>query len=90
MSNAPAVLRIFGLIALIFSATMTLPLAVSWWLHDGAERVYRESLAVTLAAGALLFARLVDDADTDTIGAGPDAATYALNKLINEVESTKK
>ncbi|HCX33823.1 MAG TPA: potassium transporter Trk [Rhodocyclaceae bacterium] len=55
MSNAPAVLRIFGLIALIFSATMTLPLAVSWWLHDGAERVYRESLAVTLAAGALLW-----------------------------------
>jgi len=48
------------------------------------------SQADALAAGALLFAKLVDDADTDTIGAGPDAATYALNKLINEVESTKK
>ncbi|GAB4164784.1 MAG: potassium transporter TrkG [Rhodocyclaceae bacterium] len=55
MSNAPAVLRIFGLIALIFCTTMLVPLAASRWLHDGAGRIYEEALLVTLAAGALLW-----------------------------------
>ncbi len=55
MSNAPAVLRIFGLVALIFSATMALPLAASRWLEDGAQGTYDEAILVTLASGAALW-----------------------------------
>ncbi|MGH8599418.1 MAG: TrkH family potassium uptake protein [Burkholderiales bacterium] len=48
-------LHVLGLVLVLFSLTMLLPLAVSQWYGDSARTYYDESLAITFAAGALLW-----------------------------------
>src|SRR5690606_34009069 len=52
------VLRVLGILAMIFSLSMGVPLAVSLWTHDGVWRVYAIAMAATLAVGAWLGWRL--------------------------------
>jgi trk system potassium uptake protein TrkH len=57
MGRILAVLPAFSLILAMFSATMLVPLAVSWLLGDGARFAYDEAFVVTAsAAGALWLA----------------------------------
>ncbi|MBC9071237.1 TrkH family potassium uptake protein [Thauera sp. CAU 1555] len=49
-------LNALGLMLGLFGAVMAFPLAVSWWLDDGATYAYDEAIAITLAAGFLLWA----------------------------------
>ncbi|MEO8411478.1 MAG: potassium transporter TrkG [Propionivibrio sp.] len=39
----------------MFGFTMLVPVAVSWGLHDGAERAFDEAIALTLGSGSLLW-----------------------------------
>jgi hypothetical protein len=50
------VVRVIGLVLVLFSGTMALPLALSWALDDGAQHAYDEAIVATLAAGVLLSA----------------------------------
>ena len=50
-----AVLHVLGLVIMIFSSTMLVPLAVAWWYGDAAIHVYDKSLAITLVSGAALW-----------------------------------
>jgi trk system potassium uptake protein TrkH len=50
-----SVLRVFSLILVLFSATMLLPVGVSWWYRDGAELAYDDGILITLLAGSLLW-----------------------------------
>jgi len=52
------VLRVLGILIMVFSLSMGLPLAVSLWTQDGVWRVYPVAMAVTLTAGAWLWWRL--------------------------------
>jgi trk system potassium uptake protein TrkH len=55
MGQVLSVLRVFSLIVVLFSATMLVPGAVSWWLADGAQLAYDEGMLVTLATGLVLW-----------------------------------
>ncbi|AUM00227.1 potassium transporter Trk [Rhodocyclaceae bacterium] len=48
-------LNALGLVLVLFGAVMGFPLAVSWWLDDGATYAYDEAIVITLAAGFLLW-----------------------------------
>jgi trk system potassium uptake protein TrkH len=52
------VLRVLGILVMIFSLSMGLPLAVSLWTNDGVWHVYPLAMAGTLLAGAWLWWRL--------------------------------
>ncbi len=52
------VLRVLGILLMIFSLSMGLPLAVSLWNQDGIWPVYPQAMAATLALGAWLWWRL--------------------------------
>ncbi|EHL21805.1 cation transporter [Acidovorax sp. NO-1] len=52
------VLRVLGILLMIFSLSMGLPLAVSLWNQDGIWHVYPQAMAATLALGASLWWRL--------------------------------
>ena len=49
------VVNTLGLLTLVFGASMLLPLAVSWWVADGALPAHATSLAVTCTSGALAW-----------------------------------
>jgi len=49
------VLNTLGLIALVFGASMALPLAVSWASDDGATAAHAEALLATCTTGALCW-----------------------------------
>jgi trk system potassium uptake protein TrkH len=51
MQRILVVLNVMGLIVALFALTMTVPLAVSWGLGDGAQGAYDEALAAALAGG---------------------------------------
>ena len=48
-------LRVFGIITVIFAATMLVPLCVAWRTHDAARPVYLPAMAITIAIGVLLW-----------------------------------
>lgn len=52
------VLRVLGILAMIFSLAMGLPLAVSLWTRDGIWHVYPQAMGATFMAGAWLWWRL--------------------------------
>lgn len=52
------VLRVLGILIMVFSLSMGLPLSVSLWKDDGMWRVYPMAMGATLAAGAWLWWRL--------------------------------
>ncbi|HQU89870.1 MAG TPA: TrkH family potassium uptake protein, partial [Denitromonas sp.] len=53
-SYAP-VIGAFGLITMIFGLMMGFPLAVSFFLHDGATTAYDESILITFGVGLVLW-----------------------------------
>ncbi len=55
MRKLASVLRVFSLIVIIYSATMLLPVAVSWHYADGAQLAYDEAILLTLVCGLLLW-----------------------------------
>lgn len=55
MKHLLSVLHVLALVLMIFSATMLLPLAVSWAIADGAHLSYDEGIAITLAVGLALW-----------------------------------
>ena len=55
MADLFPVLRVLGLLAMIFSLAMGLPLAVSLWTRDGIWHVYPQAMAATFAVGAWLW-----------------------------------
>lgn len=55
MSHLLSVLRVLALLLMIFSATMLLPVIVSWASNDGAERAYDEGIIITLLSGLVLW-----------------------------------
>ena len=58
MTDMFPVLRVLGILLMIFSLSMGLPLAVSLWTRDGVWFVYPLSIAATMLAGAWLWWRL--------------------------------
>ena len=52
------ILRILGLLLMIFSTSMLPPVAVSWWYGDGTMAPFLQGFAVTLATGLALWAPL--------------------------------
>ncbi len=45
------VIKVLGLVVMLFAFTMLLPLAVSWLIDDGAVAIYDESILITFVAG---------------------------------------
>jgi trk system potassium uptake protein len=56
MVRLGAVLNLLGAVIALFGTTMLVPLAVSWWLDDGATHAYDEALALALGSGGVLWA----------------------------------
>ena len=52
------VLRVLGILLMVFALTMGLPLGVSWVQGDGVWRVYPVSMAVTMGTGLALWVGL--------------------------------
>ncbi|MBM3357285.1 MAG: TrkH family potassium uptake protein [Betaproteobacteria bacterium] len=55
MKNLAPVLQGLGLMTMLFSATMLVPVATALWYDDGTFHAYDEALLVTLATGAALW-----------------------------------
>lgn len=49
------VLRVLGILVMIFASALALPLAVSWWVQDGIWFVYPLSMAAIAFAGGWLW-----------------------------------
>jgi len=49
------VIRALSLVIVMFGLTMLLPLAVSWGLHDGAERAFNEAIILTMGSGFVMW-----------------------------------
>jgi len=58
MSDIFPVLRVLGMLLMLFALVMGVPLGVSWWMQDGIWPVYVVSMAWTLLAGAILVVAL--------------------------------
>ena len=54
MTDVFPVLRVLGMLVMLFALAMGVPLAVSWYSQDGVWQVYPLSMAVTLLVGAAL------------------------------------
>ncbi len=55
MRKLAPLISTMGLMLMLFSCTMLLPLAVAWFSDDGALKIYDESMAVTFASGLVLW-----------------------------------
>ena len=49
------VIHAFGIILFCFGLTLLPPVALSWWLRDGAESAYDEALLITLVSGLVMW-----------------------------------
>ena len=58
MTDMFPVLRVLGILIMIFGAAMGLPLAVSWFMVDGVWHIYPVAMAATVAFGAGLWWKL--------------------------------
>lgn len=56
MADFLPAIRVIGLVLVLFSGTMLLPVSLSWILDDGAQHAYDEAILVTLLAGLGLSA----------------------------------
>jgi trk system potassium uptake protein len=54
MADMFPVLRMLGMLMMIFGCTMALPWAVSWFAQDGIHFAYPAAMAITMAVGASL------------------------------------
>jgi trk system potassium uptake protein TrkH len=50
-----AILHVLGAVVALFGATIVVPLAVSWWMEDGALAAHGIALATALAVGGALW-----------------------------------
>lgn len=57
MTRHAPVLRALGMVTMLFSLTLLVPLVFSYFVHDGAETAYDEVFALTLLSGAFLWVR---------------------------------
>ena len=55
MTDMFPVLRVLGILVMIFASSLALPTAVSWWMQDGIWFVYPLSMAATAFAGGWLW-----------------------------------
>ncbi|MDP2787652.1 MAG: TrkH family potassium uptake protein [Pseudomonadota bacterium] len=55
VSKLAPVVTVLGLVTMLFSFTMLLPLGLSWLLRDGALEIYDKSIAITFGAGFLMW-----------------------------------
>lgn len=55
MTDMFPVLRVLGILVMIFASSLALPMAVSWWTRDGVLFVYPLSMAATAFVGAWLW-----------------------------------
>jgi len=55
MRKLAPVVSVLGLVVMLFSFTMLMPLLVAWGTHDGALGIYDESIAITFFAGLLMW-----------------------------------
>lgn len=55
MRRYARVIRIFGLILMVFSTTMLIPVGVAWLFADGGQASFDDAMLVTVAAGAALW-----------------------------------
>ena len=58
MTDMFPVLRVLGILIMIFGAAMGLPLAVSWFMEDGVWHIYPVAIAAAVAFGAGLWWKL--------------------------------
>jgi trk system potassium uptake protein TrkH len=57
MSRFATVYRVLGMIIVLFSLTMLLPLGWSWRVNDGAQTAYDEAFLLTFLTGVLVWYR---------------------------------
>ncbi len=55
MADILLVLRVLGVLLCMFGSAMSVPLAASWWRHDGLWNMYALSMLATWAAGGVLW-----------------------------------
>src|SRR5690606_37474401 len=55
MTDVFPVLRVLGMLIMLFAMAMGVPLAVSWFSQDGVWQVYPLSMGITLLAGVSLL-----------------------------------
>ncbi|MCL1962008.1 MAG: potassium transporter, partial [Desulfovibrionaceae bacterium] len=55
MRDLLPVLRVLGMLMVLFACAMLLPLGVSWYMQDGIWHVYPWSMGITACAGLLLW-----------------------------------
>ena len=69
MRQALIVLKILGILLIIFSSTLLPPMAISWFVHDGALQAF--AIAYALGSPALEVLGVVSV--QDTVASGPDS-----------------
>ncbi|MBZ0104760.1 MAG: TrkH family potassium uptake protein [Sulfuricella denitrificans] len=47
------IMHVLGMVTMLFSLTMLAPLALSWWLQDGAMNAYDDAMGATFLTGLL-------------------------------------
>ncbi|MDO9188811.1 MAG: potassium transporter TrkG, partial [Sulfurimicrobium sp.] len=55
MSRLFPIAHVLGMVTMLFSLTMLAPLALSWWLQDGALTAYDEAIVTTFLAGLMTW-----------------------------------
>ena len=58
MTDVFSVLRVLGMLLMLFALAMGVPLSVSWWMQDGLWPVYPLAMAFTLLVGGILVVAL--------------------------------
>ena len=58
MKDLLPVLRVLGMLMVMFAGAMLLPFGVSWFTQDGIWRIYPWSIGATVGVGLLLWASL--------------------------------
>ena len=55
MTSFVPILRVLGVIVMVFAAAMLVPLAVAWWSGDAAQWAYPPSMVLTFLVGFLMW-----------------------------------
>lgn len=55
MSRLLSIVHVLGMVVMLFSIAMLAPLALSWWLADGAMFAYDEGVAATFVTGLVTW-----------------------------------
>ena len=58
MKDLLPVLRVLGMLMIMFAASMLLPFGVSWFMQDGIWRIYPWAIGLTVSVGLLLWGGL--------------------------------